>query len=174
VILKAFYLLLFIVPFMDEQELAERAYLDTHAELAIREMQNYGIPASITLAQALVESDAGRSVLATRANNHFGIKCKSWWNGGQYFYADDDRNASGQLMESCFRIYDSVSHSFEDHSRFLKGSSRYALLFDYEITDYHNWANGLQACGYATNTKYSKRLIQIIEKYRLYELDQKS
>ena len=174
VIAKIFCLLLLLTPFLEESETAELAYLKSHEHLAIREMDKHGIPASITLAQALVESDAGRSVLAIRANNHFGIKCKSWWNGGQYFYADDDRNASGELTASCFRIYESVSHSFEDHSLFLKGSERYASLFDYELTDYQKWATGLQNCGYATNSRYSKRLIQLIEKYRLYELDQKS
>lgn len=154
-----------------EDEVAELQYIQTYRILAIEEMHEYGIPASIKLAQALVESDAGQSILATRANNHFGIKCKSWWNGGQYFYADDDLDHSGELTASCFRIYDSVQESFRDHSVFLKSSERYASLFGYETSDYCNWARGLQECGYATNQRYYKKLIQVIEKYRLFELD---
>lgn len=155
-----------------EDEIAELQYIHTYKLLAVEEMKEYGIPASIKLAQALVESDAGRSVLATRANNHFGIKCKTWWNGGQYFYADDDLDHSGELTASCFRIYNSAQESFRDHSLFLKSSERYVSLFGYEISDYHKWANGLQECGYATNPRYCKKLIQVIEKYRLFELDQ--
>ena len=130
-----------------------------------------GIPASIKLAQALVESDAGRSVLAKRANNHFGIKCKSWWTGGQYFYADDDRDARGRLTASCFRIYDSAEESFIDHSAFLRNSERYARLFEVPITDYQSWAEGLQACGYATSHNYAKELVAVIEKYKLQTFD---
>ena len=134
-------------------------------------MVEYGIPASIKLAQGLVESDAGRSVLAIRANNHFGIKCKSWWTGGEYYYADDDRDNAGRLTASCFRIYDSPEASFVDHSVFLSTSDRYASLFALPGMDYREWALGLQRCGYATSPKYANRLIQIIEKYHLYELD---
>lgn len=151
---------------------AEILYIETYRDLAIQEMHLHGIPASIKLAQALVESDAGRSVLATRANNHFGIKCKSWWTGGEYFYADDDLDHSGRLTASCFRIYESVPQSFGDHSVFLKTSERYALLFSPETKNYQEWALGLQRCGYATNPRYAKKLIQVIEHYRLYELDQ--
>lgn len=168
---KLICLLLLWAPGLYENDAAEIDYIHTYHYLAIEEMQEYGIPASIKLAQAMVESDAGRSVLATRANNHFGIKCKSWWTGGQYFYADDDINAAGQLTASCFRIYDSAQQSFEDHSLFLTSSERYASLFGLGI-DYHKWATGLQECGYATNPRYARKLIQIIEKYRLYELDQ--
>ena len=135
-------------------------------------MHASGIPASIKLAQALVESDAGRSVLALRANNHFGIKCKSWWTGGEYYYADDDRDTSGRLTTSCFRIYDSAEESFNDHSEFLRSSSRYASLFLTARSDYKAWARGLQTCGYASSPQYANRLIQVIEKYRLFELDQ--
>lgn len=151
---------------------AEIKYIETYRNLAIQEMQMHGIPASIKLAQALVESDAGRSVLATRANNHFGIKCKSWWTGGEYFYADDDLDHTGSLTASCFRIYESAQQSFGDHSTFLKSSERYAPLFSQQTSDYQDWAIGLQSCGYATNPRYSKKLIQVIEHYRLYELDQ--
>jgi flagellum-specific peptidoglycan hydrolase FlgJ len=161
------------MPGSEANDIAEVEYIRAHQSLAMAEMHEYGIPASIKLAQALVESDAGRSVLATRANNHFGIKCKSWWTGGQYFYADDDVNAQGQLTASCFRIYDSTQQSFEDHSLFLASSGRYHSLFRYG-TDYQKWALGLQECGYATNPRYGKRLIQIIEKYHLYELDQET
>lgn len=157
---------------MHEDDVAELQYIRAFQDLAVEEMNLHQIPASIKLAQALVESDAGRSVLAIRANNHFGIKCKTWWTGGQYFYADDDLDNAGQLTASCFRIYDSAQESFRDHSTFLKSSERYSSLFENGTSDYHQWAVGIQNCGYATNPRYSKKLIQVIEKYRLYELDQ--
>jgi flagellum-specific peptidoglycan hydrolase FlgJ len=145
-------------------------YIRTYKELAKTEMHLYGIPASIKLAQALIESDAGTSVLATRANNHFGIKCKSWWTGSEYFYADDDYDENGDMIASCFRSYDSAELSFTDHSVFLTTSDRYLHLFSYGL-DYHKWAYGLQYSGYATSTTYAKQLIQVIEKYELHGLD---
>lgn len=150
---------------------AEAQYINTFHILAVEQMHATGIPASIKLAQALVESDAGRSVLARRANNHFGIKCKSWWSGGEYYYADDDRDASGRLTASCFRIYDSAEASFADHGAFLQLSDRYASLFRIPVENYKAWARGLQQCGYATSSHYAEKLIQVIEEYRLYELD---
>ncbi len=135
-------------------------YINQHKDLAIEEMLKYRVPASITLAQGLLESRAGLSDLARNGNNHFGIKCHDWLGGRQY--ADDD--AKGE----CFRVYDNVKQSFEDHSRFLARQPRYARLFDLKLTDYKGWARGLKACGYATNPRYAQSLIQIIE---LYELD---
>lgn len=146
-------------------------YVDAYKHLAIAEMDRHGIPASVTLAQALVESDAGRSTLAQRANNHFGIKCKSWWEGGKYYYADDDRDEDGNLTASCFRIYASVKESFEDRSAFLIGSERYQILFGYASDDYRSWAHGLQSCGYATDPKYGARLVAMIERYGLHQFD---
>jgi len=162
------------VPGLFADDVAELRYIEAYKALAVQEMVEYGIPASIKIAQALVESDAGRSVLAVRANNHFGIKCKSWWTGGEYFYADDDLDHSGRLTASCFRIYDNVEQSFIDHSLFLRSSDRYISLFTHEGDDYRAWARGLQRCGYATNSRYGERLIQTIEKYHLYELDQRN
>lgn len=169
---KLLCLVMMICSLLHEDDATALEYIRAYQELAVTEMHLHKIPASIKLAQALVESDAGQSVLAVRANNHFGIKCKTWWTGGQYFYADDDLDPSGKLTASCFRIYDSVQQSFMDHSAFLVSSERYTSLFDYKVTEYRLWATGLQNCGYATNSRYSKKLIQIIEKYRLYELDQ--
>jgi flagellum-specific peptidoglycan hydrolase FlgJ len=156
------------------EDAAEIQYILSHKDLAMEEMRQFGIPASIKLAQALVESDAGRSVLALRANNHFGIKCKSWWTGGQYFYADDDYDKDGRLTASCFRIYDNVQQSFSDHSLFLRSSGRYDTLFSYDLCDYKSWATGLQRSGYATSSKYARNLIQVIEYYRLFEFDRES
>ena len=147
-------------------------YVEEHKELAISEMHRSGIPASIKLAQAIVETNSGRSVLATRAKNHFGIKCKSYWEGPRYFYTDDDRDDNGNLVPSCFRMYDSVEDSFRDHSDFLVNSERYALLFDGGSRDYVHWATGLQQCGYATDTNYSRRLMSIVEKYNLDAFDE--
>lgn len=146
-------------------------YIATYKELAVDEMYRSGIPASIKLAQALVESNSGQSVLAGRANNHFGIKCKSWWDGGRYFYADDDRDHRGQLVASCFRRYASAADSYSDHSNFLKDSERYAELFEYATTDYESWAHGLKRCGYATDPSYAHKLINTIKLYGLDRWD---
>jgi len=147
------------------------AYIDQYKSMAIAEMNRTGIPASIKLAQAVVETDSGRSILATRAKNHFGIKCKSYWEGPRYFYTDDDRDEDGNLVPSCFRMYDSVEESFRDHSEFLLYSGRYDMLFKGGEKDYVFWATGLQQCGYATDSNYSKRLMAIIERYDLNTLD---
>ncbi|MDX1407365.1 MAG: glucosaminidase domain-containing protein [Saprospiraceae bacterium] len=146
-------------------------YIEMYKDLAISEMHRTGVPASIKLAQAIVESDSGQSLLAGRANNHFGIKCKSYWEGGRYFYADDDRDQSGRLIPSCFRRYESATASYTDHSDFLKNSPRYAELFELATTDYEQWALGLKKCGYATDRSYAVKLIKSIETLGLDRFD---
>lgn len=140
-------------------------YIKTYAPLAVEQMKEYKIPASITLAQGLLESGAGRSELARKSNNHFGIKCHGW--SGRKVYHDDD--AKGE----CFRAYRKVEDSYEDHSKFLVKGSRYKFLFDLKITDYKGWAKGLKKAGYATDRSYANRLITIIEDYELYKYDNK-
>lgn len=146
-------------------------YIEQNISIAQSESLRTGIPVSIKLGQAILESNGGRSVLATRANNHFGIKCKSYWTGGRYFYTDDDRDANGNLVPSCFRMYSDAKSSFIDHSNFLTSSERYSILFTYDKKDYRQWANGLSESGYATNVAYAKSLIRIIEKYNLNQYD---
>lgn len=140
-----------------------REYIETYAQIAVDQQAAHGIPASITLAQGLLESAAGRSTLATEGNNHFGIKCHNNWQGATMIRSDDSPT-------DCFRVYESAEESFADHARFLKGR-RYAPLFELEITDYAGWARGLRACGYATDPNYAARLIAIIERYALYTYD---
>lgn len=137
-------------------------YIAMWADVAVREMHEHGIPASITLAQAILESGDGNSELARKANNHFGIKCHDW--KGKKSYHDDDRKGE------CFRRYDSADESFHDHSLFLK-RSRYLFLYEYKITDYKSWAKGLKKAGYATNPKYSQLLIRLIEENDLHRYD---
>lgn len=154
-------------------ELADK-YIDNHSQIAMSEMIRTGVPASIKLAQGMLESDWGRSNLATEANNHFGIKCGSKWEGETFFKSDDDRDKQGNLIESCFRSFDSSYDSFVAHSDFLadpKKKYRYGFLFDLETTDYEQWAKGLKEAGYATDKMYPKKLIQIIEKYKLFRFD---
>ncbi len=149
-------------------------YIADHNEIAVSEMIRTGVPASIKLAQGMLESDWGRSDLATVANNHFGIKCGSKWIGNTFFKEDDDKNNDGQLIKSCFRSFDNKYESYIAHSNFLadpKKSHRYGFLFEYTSTDYTSWAYGLQTSGYATDPKYPNKLIQIIEKYELYKFD---
>ena len=138
-------------------------YFNLYKDIAIEQMQKYHIPASITLAQGVLESGAGRSELATRGNNHFGIKCNGW-TGRKVYHDDDERN-------ECFRAYDNVYESFKDHSVFLTTSKRYSSLFQLELTDYKGWAKGLKACGYATSPTYATKLIEIIQLYKLYQYD---
>ncbi|WP_235298486.1 glycoside hydrolase family 73 protein [Portibacter marinus] len=147
------------------------SYIDTYRDLAIIEMYRTGVPASITLAQAIHESASGTSNLASNSNNHFGIKCKSYWRGRSYYHVDDDRNNRGELIESCFRAYDFVEDSFIDHSNFLKYSAHYQKLFQLKRNDHIGWANGLKECGYATDKRYTQKLIRIIEKYNLAVYD---
>lgn len=152
---------LLVMPiFVVAQSNAHLQYIDKYKDLAISQMKKYGIPASITLAQGLLESDAGRSMLAVEGNNHFGIKCHTDWTGKK-MYHDDDRR------DDCFRVYRNVEGSFEDHSLFLTTHSRYAFLFDLKTTDYVGWARGLKKAGYATNPAYAEKLIEIIERYNL-------
>jgi hypothetical protein len=138
-------------------------YIDRFRGIAIQEMNTYGIPASITLAQGLIESGNGNGELAVVANNHFGIKCTSDWKGKSYFKNDDKIN-------DCFRVYDNPESSFRDHSEFLK-RKRYAPLFELDKNDYEGWANGLKAAGYATNPAYPQLLINLIKKYNLDQYD---
>lgn len=143
------------------------AYIKKYCNIAMREMNDYGIPASITLAQGILESAAGTSRLAVQANNHFGIKCHNDWSG-EKIYHDDDKN------NECFRKYDRAEESFIDHSQFLKDRSRYSFLFELDKTDYKAWAKGLKQAGYATDPNYPKRLIELIERYDLHKYDQQS
>lgn len=142
---------------------AYQNYINKYKDIAIEQMQAYGIPASITLAQGLLESGAGLSRLATQANNHFGIKCHNGWTG-KTIYVDDD------IKNDCFRSYSSARESYVDHSKFLQGN-RYKSLFSLKTTDYKGWARGLKACGYATNPQYADKLIEIIELYQLHQYD---
>ena len=143
------------------------AYIKKYRELAVEEMKKYHIPASITLAQGLLESGAGQSALARKSNNHFGIKCGSDWTGKTVSHDDDARG-------ECFRAYKHPKDSYEDHSKFLAGRPRYASLFNLNITDYKGWARGLKKAGYATNPRYADQLIGIIELYELYKYDDKN
>lgn len=138
-------------------------YIDRYWELAVEHQQEYGIPASITLAQGLLESAAGKSTLATEGNNHFGIKCHKEWKGKTMLRNDDK-------PDDCFRVYKTPEESFRDHSLFLR-RTRYQKLFDLDVTDYQGWARGLRECGYATDPQYAARLITIIERYSLYSYD---
>ena len=138
-------------------------YINRYKDIAIEQMMKHHIPASITLAQGLLESGAGKSLLTVSSNNHFGIKCHNEWTGRR-FYKDDD------IKDDCFRVYDNARESFEDHSKFLL-RPRYQSLFSLKTTDYKGWARGLKACGYATNPQYADKLIGLIELYGLYEYD---
>ncbi len=138
-------------------------YISQYSNLAMQHQKKYGIPASITLAQGILESGAGLSSFVKESNNHFGIKCHSDWSGKK-IYRDDDR------PHECFRKYSKAEDSFEDHSEFLQ-RSRYARLYDLKITDYKGWAKGLQQCGYATDKAYANKLIKLIETYELYRYD---
>ena len=138
-------------------------YIERYSAMAVAQQQAYGIPASITLAQGLLESAAGRSTLAREGNNHFGIKCHTTWTGASMLRDDD-------APDECFRVYDSAEQSFKDHSEFLS-RKRYQPLFQHDVTDYASWAKGLSKCGYATDPNYADRLIAIIERYSLYNFD---
>ncbi|BDW91910.1 hemagglutinin [Flagellimonas marinaquae] len=140
-------------------------YIETFAEIAQYEMRAYGIPASITLAQGILESGSGRGELTLKTNNHFGIKCHAGWQG-EFDFHDDD--AKGE----CFRKYNHPMYSFRDHSIFLSTRSRYAFLFNYKRDDYKKWAHGLRQAGYATDRKYPQKLIALIERYDLHKYDE--
>ncbi len=176
--MKLMYAFIFIsLPslFLSENKELASTYISNFKGIAIEEMHRTGIPASIKLAQGLLESDWGRSDLATSANNHFGIKCGGAWNGNTFYKEDDDKDEKGQLIESCFRAFSSPLESYMAHSDFLtdpKKEYRYGFLFEYEATDYISWAKGLKKSGYATDPKYPNKLISIIEKYNLSRFDQ--
>ncbi len=147
-------------PITDTEE-----YIKTFAEIAQYEMRAFGIPASITLAQGILESGSGRGELTLKTNNHFGIKCHTGWEG-EFDFHDDD--AKGE----CFRKYNHPMYSFRDHSIFLSTRSRYAFLFNYPRDDYKKWAHGLREAGYATDKKYPQKLIALIERYNLHQYDE--
>jgi flagellum-specific peptidoglycan hydrolase FlgJ len=140
------------------------AYIRKYAPIAVYEMHQYKIPASITLAQGILESGKGKSKLALKSKNHFGIKCHSKWTGERVYHDDDEKG-------ECFRKYKFVATSYNDHSLFLSQRGRYAFLFDYNIKNYKKWAYGLRKAGYATDRKYPSKLLKIIEDYHLYEFD---
>lgn len=147
----------------DSGKSVQTIYIEKYADLAVEEMYRSGVPASITLAQGLLESGYGQSELAVKGNNHFGIKCHNW--NGSKIYFDDDRKGE------CFRKYDSPEESFRDHSDFLRYRDRYRFLFDLEPTDYKGWAHGLKKAGYATDPSYPQKLIRMIEDYELHQYD---
>ena len=140
------------------------AYIRKYAPIAVKEMHEYKIPASITLAQGILESGRGRSELALKSNNHFGIKCHTGWTGERVYHDDDKKG-------ECFRKYLYPETSYNDHSLFLTQRKRYAFLFNYNIKDYKKWAYGLRKAGYATDKKYPSKLLKLIKDYKLYEFD---
>jgi LysM repeat protein len=144
------------------QTITPEAYIELYKDMAIREMKRMGVPASITLAQGILETESGNSPLVKKSNNHFGIKCKSSWTANGVSHDDD---APGE----CFRQYASAEESYRDHSNFLRGNSRYAFLFKLDVKDYKGWAHGLKKAGYATNPAYPQILIRNIEKYNLQQ-----
>lgn len=147
-----------------QQKMTREEYIATYAPLAIQQQKKYGIPASIKMAQGIIESQYGNSELSRRSNNHFGIKCKKDWVGDTVRYDDD-------ALQECFRRYSTVEDSYRDHSEFLKNSPRYERLFRLNPKDYKGWAYGLKECGYATAPHYATTLIKCIEDYELYLLD---
>ncbi len=158
-------ILMLITLFANSQtKISRREYIDLYKGMAIKEMHQFGIPASITLAQGCIESENGNSLLARKSNNHFGIKCKSGWAGDRFFHDDDEAG-------ECFRKYQFVEESYIDHSLFLTQNSRYAFLFKLDKTDYKGWAQGLSKAGYATDPKYPQKLIKLIEDEELHLLD---
>jgi len=169
--LRLFFIICFLLEFTltlsaQKKNQAYVNYIENYNYLAVKHKDKYKIPASITLAQALIESGAGLSELARASNNHFGIKCHADWTGDRVYRQDD-------IPNDCFRKYNSVEDSYEDHSKFLVQHPRYAVLFTYNINDYTSWAKGLQTCGYATDRGYANKLIQVIEDYELYRYDTK-
>lgn len=167
--LSVLFFLLFSVSYFPVYSQAKKnkvysEYIDQYKDIAIDHMKKYKIPASITLAQGLLESGAGKSDLTRKSNNHFGIKCHSDWKGGKVYQKDDGPN-------DCFRKYKKAEDSFEDHARFIAEKQRYRSQFSLDITDYKGWARGLQKSGYATDKAYANKLIKLIEDYELYQYD---
>lgn len=170
---KVFIISIFLVSWTGIHAQDQTAYIRKYQDLAIAEMMRTGIPASIKLAQAILESNCGQSELACKANNHFGIKCGGSWNG-KAFHKEDDDYSNGKLVKSCFREFDSVRDSYIAHSDFLADpgkTGRYGSLFLLDRADYKGWAKGLSKAGYATDPQYANRLIEIIEKYELFRFD---
>ncbi len=159
-IILIFCLFIFVV--VQAQKEKAQAYIDTYKELAIAEMLRVGVPASITLAQGVLESQYGESDLAKTSNNHFGIKCKTEWMGAKTYHDDDEKG-------ECFRVYESVEKSYMDHSEFLKSRPHYAFLFKLDPTDYDGWAKGLKKAGYATSPTYPQQLLKVINDYNLQQ-----
>ena len=143
-----------------------KEYILKFSPIAKEEMKRFKIPASITLAQGMLESGLGYGTLAKKGNNHFGIKCHKGWKGKKIYHDDDKKG-------ECFRVYKNANKSYRDHSIFLSQRGRYSFLFDYKITDYKAWAKGLKKAGYATDPKYPKKLINLIERYRLDRFDKR-
>lgn len=167
--MKFTFLLVFLLSALtvfsqDKKNATYLEYIEKYKDIAVEQMRTYKIPASITLAQGILESGAGRSALALRSNNHFGIKCGSSWKGKTTKHDDDKRN-------ECFRVYSSAEESYVDHSKFLL-KARYTPLFQLNPLDYKGWARGLKACGYATSPVYAKKLIELIDTYELYLYDE--
>ena len=156
-----------VVSVVAKERQTREEYVEKYKAIAIAHMERYGIPASITMAQGILESDSGNSRLSTSSNNHFGIKCKKHWTGDRVYHDDD---AKGE----CFRAYPSVEASYQDHADFLDQSPRYDSLFAYSADDYRSWARGLKAAGYATAPDYAERLVKIIESMKLYLLDKEN
>ena len=157
-------IILILSSFFSYSQMLRLDYIQRYQLLAIEEMNRSGIPASITMAQACLESADGNSKLSKKSNNHFGIKCKRGWKGKKVYYDDDAKH-------ECFRKYRTVEDSYIDHTNFLMNNPRYASLFRLKTTDYKGWAHGLKKAGYATSKTYAHRLIDIIETYKLYRLD---
>ncbi len=160
------FVLLILISFASVSQMSRQEYISRWQLLAIEEMSRSGIPASITMAQGILESGDGNSELSIKSNNHFGIKCKKGWKGKKVYYDDDAKN-------ECFRKYRTVEDSYVDHSNFLMDNPRYGFLFELKHTDYKAWAKGLKKAGYATAHDYDKRLIRIIEENKLHRLDKK-
>ena len=158
--LLAFLICLVLIANINAQNITPQQYIDLYKDIAIREMKRMGVPAAITLAQGILETESGNSVLVKKSNNHFGIKCKNSWTAGGVTHDDD---AKGE----CFRQYNTAEDSYRDHSNFLRGSERYGFLFNIEASDYKGWAYGLKKAGYATNPAYPQILIKNIEQYNL-------
>jgi len=171
--LRLFFILCFLagfsimLPAAKKKNKAYEDYIGKYSSIAVKHRDKYKIPASITLAQGILESGAGLSEIARASNNHFGIKCHSDWTGERIYRRDDGPN-------DCFRKYKNIEDSYEDHAKFLLQYPRYAVLFTYNIRDYTAWAKGLQTCGYATDKGYANKLIRIIEDYELYKYDGKT
>jgi len=159
------------------QSSKQEIYIDRYKEIAISEMERAGVPASIKLAQGILESGSGKSTLARKANNHFGMKCGPAWKGKEYYKEDDDYDQNGKLIKSCFRVFDSAKECYIAHSNFLTDSRkryRYGFLFDLDPKDYKAWSRGLKKAGYATSPTYAEKLIKVIETYNLDRFDDMS